>query len=211
MEDESPNDLYLKNNITYTDDGRLLDYNGDSVMMDWEDNIMRDAAALICRDGGKILNIGFGLGLIDNYIQSYNPEEHWIIEAHPQVANKIKEEGWDKKKNVTCIFDKWQNVLKDLPKFDGIYFDTWQEKIFIGLVDLDKPLVDFLNPGGKLLEFNGRQTGTSVVRRMGFKVEEHITILNKVDPNQKSNGETYWNPKRTKFYHQLIIKPINNK
>ena len=209
MEDESPNDLYLKNNITYTDDGRLLDYNGDSVMMDWEDNIMRDAAALICRDGGKILNIGFGLGLIDNYIQSYNPEEHWIIEAHPQVANKMKEEGWDKKKNVTCIFDKWQNVLKDLPKFDGIYFDTWLEKP--DLVDYSKPLVDFLNPGGKLLEFNGQQSGTSTVRRMGFKVEEHITILDKVDLNQKSNGETYWNPKQKKFYHQLIIKPINNK
>ena len=211
MERESPNDLYLKNNVTYTDDGRLLDYKGNSVMMDWEDDIMKDAAALICRDGGKILNIGFGLGLIDNYIQSYNPEEHWIIEAHPQVANKMKEEGWDKKKNVTCIFDKWQNVLKDLPKFDGIYFDTWQEKIFIGLVDLDKPLIDFLNPGGKLLEFNGRQSGTPVIRGMGFKVEEHITILDKVDLNQKSNGGTYWNPKRTKFYHQLIIKPINNK
>ena len=30
-------------------------------MMDWEEDIMKDAAALICRDGGKILNIGFGI------------------------------------------------------------------------------------------------------------------------------------------------------
>ena len=52
---ESELDIYLKNDVTYTDDGRLLDYKGDSVMMDWEDDIMKDAAALICRDGGKFL------------------------------------------------------------------------------------------------------------------------------------------------------------
>ena len=121
------NKKYLENDITYTDDGRLLDYKGNSIMMDWEDDIMKDAAKLICRDGGKILNIGFGLGLIDNYIQSHKPEEHWIIEAHPQVIDKMKNEGWNYKSNVTCIFDKWQDVVQDLPKFDGIFFDTWRE------------------------------------------------------------------------------------
>ena len=205
---ESENDKYLRGDVTFTNDGRLLDYKGDSVMMYWEEDIMKDAAALICRDGGKILNIGFGLGIIDNYIQSYTPEEHWIIEAHPQVIDKMKEEGWDKKSNVNCIFDKWQNVLDTLPGFDGIYFDTWGED---PATIHEKSITSLLNPGGKLLSFNGRQSGTSIVRRMGLEVEEHITTLNKIGTNQLSSGRTYWNPKRTKYYHQLIIKPINNK
>ena len=45
----------------------------------------------------------------------------------------MKSEGWDKKPNVNCIFDKWQNVYKDLPKFDGIYFDTWMQNTEMNL------------------------------------------------------------------------------
>ena len=56
------NDRYLKSEVTYTEDGRLLDSNGCSVMMDWEDTIMEDAAKLICRDGGRILNVGVWIG-----------------------------------------------------------------------------------------------------------------------------------------------------
>jgi len=198
---ESELDKYLKNDVTYTDDGRLLDYKGDSVMMDWEDDIMKDAASLICRDGGKILNIGFGLGLIDNYIQSHNPKEHWIIEAHPQIANKMKEEGWNKKKNVTCIFDKWQNVINNLPKFDGIYFDTWAE---MGNF-LTAQTLNLLTSGGKLLFFGGKQKPNTIAKRMGLIVEDHITILKKVDKNQRTNGTWYFKP-RKKYYHQLLIK-----
>lgn len=198
---ESELDIYLKNDVTYTDDGRLLDYKGDSVMMDWEDDIMKDAAALICRDGGKILNIGFGLGLIDNYIQSHNPKEHWIIEAHPQVVNKMKEEGWNKKKNVTCIFDKWQNVINNLPKFDGIYFDTWAEMGDF----LTTQTLNLLTSGGKLLFFGGRQKPNTIAKRMGLIVEDHITILKKVDENQRTNGTWYFKP-RKEYCHQLLIK-----
>ena len=87
------NEEFLKKELTFTNNGRLIDHLGNRVMMDWEDGIMKDAASLICRDGGKILNIGFGLGIIDTYIQSYNIQEHWIIEAHPQVIHKMKEDG----------------------------------------------------------------------------------------------------------------------
>jgi protein arginine N-methyltransferase 2 len=196
------NKEYLENDITYTNDGRLLDYKGNSIMMEWEDDIMKDAAALICKDGGKILNIGFGLGLIDNYIQSYNPEEHWIIEAHPQVFNKMKSEGWDKKSNVTCILDKWQNVIQDLPKFDGIFFDTWREYSAL----FHKNISNLLNPGGKILLFSTPlPDGKSYWEMMGFEMEEYITKLKNINPNQKSDGTFYWDPNRKEYTHQLII------
>ena len=78
---------YLNNKVYFMKDNRLLDPKAKPVMVSWEDPIMKDAAALICKGGGKILNIGFGLGLIDTYIQSHNVDEHWIIEAHPDVQN----------------------------------------------------------------------------------------------------------------------------
>ena len=81
---------YLINDIIYTNDGRLLDSNGNAVMMEWEKPIMKDAASLICRDGGRILNVGFGLGLIDNYIQSQDIKEHWIIDSLLNITYKMQ-------------------------------------------------------------------------------------------------------------------------
>ena len=36
-----------------------------------------------------MLNVGFGLGLVDTAIQSNNPRSHTIIEAHPDVLRKV--------------------------------------------------------------------------------------------------------------------------
>jgi hypothetical protein len=201
---------YLMNEVSYTHDGRLLDYNGNAVMMKWEDPIMRDAASLICRDGGKILNVGFGLGLIDNYIQSHKIDEHWIIEAHPGVIKQMKKEEWDKKPNVTCIFDKWQNVYKELPKFDGIYFDTWQESS----EDFHKIVEPLLNIGAKYLWFSGQVIPNSILKNLikkGFKLEETITTLEEITKEQKRKGGQYWNSDWKEFKQNLLIfnKQIN--
>jgi len=67
------------------------------------------------------------MGFIDNYIQSNPHSTHWIIESHPDIQNKMKLEGWLDKPNVKCIFKPWQEVINILPKFDGVYYDTWAE------------------------------------------------------------------------------------
>jgi hypothetical protein len=38
-------------------------------MMGWEGPLMVKHAGIICANGGDILNVGFGLGLIDEEIQ----------------------------------------------------------------------------------------------------------------------------------------------
>jgi len=43
----------------------------------------------VCTGGGDVLNVGFGLGLVDTAIQSNNPRSHTIIEAHPDVLRKV--------------------------------------------------------------------------------------------------------------------------
>ena len=63
---------YHNEKLTYTDDNLLLDSNGSAIMMGWEKNIMKYSAFEICKNGGDILNIGFGLGFIDTYIYIQN-------------------------------------------------------------------------------------------------------------------------------------------
>ena len=44
----------------------------------------------ICSSKGDVLNVGFGLGLVDTAIQSNEPRSHTIIEAHPDVLRKVR-------------------------------------------------------------------------------------------------------------------------
>ena len=142
--------FYLQSKLKFTPTA-ILDPGGQNIMMEWEGDIMDEAASIICEKGGDILNIGYGMGFIDNAIQSNPNSTHWIIGAHPDVQNKMKEEGWLEKPNVKCIFQPWQEVIDTLPKFDGVYYDTWEEP---------KPLEFFtkvhniVKPGGIFSFFN---------------------------------------------------------
>ena len=70
----------------------LLDDDDDAVMMEWERPLMNAHAGILTHDGKKgkrVLNIGFGLGIIDAALQSHGPSLHVIIEAHPTVHRKM--------------------------------------------------------------------------------------------------------------------------
>ena len=110
---------------TYIDD-KLVNERGESVMMGWERPIMKKVSEILCHNSGDILNIGFGMGIVDTYIQELNPLSHTVIESHPDVIEYIKTNNW-LEKDITFIFDKWQNVIDNLGTFDGIYLDTWYD------------------------------------------------------------------------------------
>lgn len=40
-----------------------------------------------------MLNVGFGMGMIDTALQARRPATHTIIEAHPDVLQKMKDAG----------------------------------------------------------------------------------------------------------------------
>ena len=61
--------------------------------------------------GGDVLNVGFGLGIIDAAIQRHSPRSHTIIEAHPDVYQYMLSQGWDKKQGVRVVFGRWQDVI----------------------------------------------------------------------------------------------------
>jgi protein arginine N-methyltransferase 2 len=120
----------------------LLDDDNDAVMMEWERPLMEAHASFLAGNAHsgtnpspsirkRVLNIGFGLGIVDTAIQTYNPSLHVIVEAHPTVYNKMLRDGWDQKENVRICFGRWQDELPKLIAegivFDGIFYDTYGE------------------------------------------------------------------------------------
>ncbi|PVU90536.1 hypothetical protein BB561_004828 [Smittium simulii] len=125
-----PNEDYLNSSITYQGD-RLIDSLNNGVMMEWEEPIMEHhAKAISHKPSPKVLNIGFGMGIIDSKLQNFNPSLHVIVEAHPDVYKYMLDNKWHQKPNVKILFGRWQDCIQqiiDLGPFDGIFFDTFGE------------------------------------------------------------------------------------
>ncbi|KAI8062765.1 ankyrin repeat-containing domain protein [Gilbertella persicaria] len=124
------NEVYLQQKLHY-DDNKLMDENNDAVMMGWEGPLMVEHAKVMCpKEGLNVINVGFGLGLIDTELQKYKPKNHYIIEAHPDVYAHMLSLGWDKKPGVKILFGRWQDMVPQLDiLFDGIFFDTYGGKV----------------------------------------------------------------------------------
>ncbi len=134
---------YLRSSVTYSE-GKLVDDDGNGVMMAWETDIMRKSvdALLPGRTPGKrILNVGFGMGIIDGLFAETKPSRHHIIEAHPEVLAYIStpeskfDTAWEASGGESGAFKvhqgKWQdicpNLLEEGQVYDAIYFDTFGE------------------------------------------------------------------------------------
>ncbi|KAL4430017.1 hypothetical protein ABPG77_004387 [Micractinium sp. CCAP 211/92] len=148
-----PNRDYLSSSIKY-EGGRLVDEQGEGVMMDWETGLMRRHAEIICRGGGDVLNVGFGMGIVDGFIQEHQPRSHTIIEAHPDVYAYACSQGWDKRPGVRLVHGRWQDVIDQLGPFDGVFFDTYGE-YYEDMHDFHLRLPKLLRPGGVYSFFNG--------------------------------------------------------
>ena len=157
-----------------------------------------------------MLNVGFGMGIIDTYIESHRPRTHWIIEGHPDVQKKIIEDGWLKKPHVKVIFKPWQDVLYHLPKFDGIYFDTWAEE----QREFDSYVHELLKPDGVYTFFNnprGDERGihiaddSFVVLKDKFNFEIQPFEIPHIDAieAQRTDGDYYWHPNNKIYWNPI--------
>ena len=106
--DDADGGGYLSQPLAFSE-GRLVDAEGGAVMMGWEDGLMRHHAAALRRrldDGpASVLNVGFGLGLIDEALQrewrGVPGFRHTIIEAHPDVLRHARSLGWHERAGVS--------------------------------------------------------------------------------------------------------------
>ncbi|KAF2807587.1 arginine N-methyltransferas-like protein [Mytilinidion resinicola] len=210
------NPNYLASQLTFTET-RILDDSANGVMMAWETTLMKRSAELLLPSSGlRVLNIGHGMGIIDGIFQSLNPSAHHVVEAHPDVLKRMKEEGWYEKPGLVVHEGRWQDVVPALVEkgeiFDAIYFDTFAEEYKALKEFFTEHVIGLLAPkegsgeGGRFGFFNGmgadRQVCYDVYHKIvemelfeaGFDVEwEEIAV-----PDLQDSGEwegvkrSYW-------------------
>ena len=161
---------YLETPLEYAGDSLITKSQKDGVMMSWETELMRlgcESLFSSAEEEQVILNIGFGLGLMDTMIQNKNPHKHYICEAHPDVLKKLRQDGWYDKPNVVVLEGRWQEKLSELLSsggvyFDGVYYDTFSEH-YEDMLELFDFVVGLLKPGGTFSFFNGLGADRKVV------------------------------------------------
>ncbi|KAL8982991.1 MAG: hypothetical protein Q9177_005111 [Variospora cf. flavescens] len=186
-EPQQPNQAtYLSSSLSFHPD-RILDSSANSVMMSWETSLMSRTAALLAPSPGlRILNIGHGMGIIDAEFQRTSPSTHHIVEAHPSVLARMREQGWYDKPNVVVHEGRWQDVLPKLIEseeeedggggepnlFDAIYFDTFAEPYTALRAFFEDFVIGLLDEGGKWGFFNGLGADRPVCYDVYAKVVE---------------------------------------
>lgn len=159
------------------------------VMMDWEDTLMSASAAYVCENGGDILEIGFGMGISANYIQSHTINSHTIIENHPQIISRAQAWASDKP-NVTIVEGDWYSVLDTLSTYDGLFYDTWMD---YNSPHLSSALSTLMKSGGRATWWNNADSETNLLDIPNVTYD----IINVTPPpNQYFNYNQYYLPKK---------------
>ena len=173
---ELDNETYLLSSLRFKSD-RILDNDNNGVMMAWETSLMQRSANLLSPNPGlRILNIGHGMGIIDSFFQEKAPASHHIIEAHPGVLGRMREDGWYDKSNVVIHEGRWQDIVPKIIQesvlFDAIYFDTFAED-YKALRDFFSDyIIGLLDDGGRWSFFNGLGADRQICYDVYAKVVE---------------------------------------
>ncbi len=100
---------------------------GHAVMEDWETPYMKELADIACRNGGIVLELGFGMGISAGFIQQHDIQKHIIIEVNADVAEKARVFAKSAPHTVEVLEGLWEDVIDRVPdnSLDGILFDTY--------------------------------------------------------------------------------------
>jgi hypothetical protein len=110
------------------------------VMHRGEKSTMNKLAEIVTKNGGDILELGFGMHLSADAIQSNpNVTSHTIIEVHPEIYQRAL--LWaENKPNTKILLGDWIDILPTIiDKFDGILHDTHLDDNINKLLDYIKP------------------------------------------------------------------------
>ena len=112
---------------TFTDGNEHLMIFGKPVMERWETPLMYKLAEIVTSRGGRVLEVGFGLSISASRIQSFDIDEHVIIEGNNIVFDQLEKWSSTAPRPVQCLRGLWQDIAPTLPDgtFDGILYDAY--------------------------------------------------------------------------------------
>ena len=112
-----------KAKYTFTDTQILDTEIGWEVMSEWEDPIMVKHGEIVTKNGGDILEFGFGMGISATHIQSHDINSHTIIEINDDVYERLLIWAEDKP-NVITIKGDWADSIPN-KQYDAIFYDPY--------------------------------------------------------------------------------------
>lgn len=104
----------------------ILEIMGHEVMSSYQLPYMKKLADIVTQNGGDILNVGYGLGILDDEIEKLRKKhklnEHYVIEFNEGIAKQAR-----KNKNLIVIEDDWHEAIMKFrgKQFDGIVYDGY--------------------------------------------------------------------------------------
>tara|TARA_R100001443_G_scaffold117286_1_gene141109 strand:- start:1854 stop:2408 length:555 start_codon:yes stop_codon:yes gene_type:complete len=181
--------MAFKDNILTFEDTKITDTVSEiEVMMNWESPIMEKSAEFICHNKGDILEIGFGMGICADYIQSQGVNSHTIIEIHPQILERLNTWASDKT-NVTIVEGDWSSVSLS-NTYDGIFLDTFGDDNLNNFKDF---ALAKIKSSGKITYWNNNE---SEYNPYGFDSVSYEQVPVSPDSNIYTNIQNnYYMPK----------------
>jgi guanidinoacetate N-methyltransferase len=159
---------------------RTLRIQGHPVMSGWEEPYMRKLAeiATASAGNGRVLELGYGLGISAGFIQQNAPAEHVIIEMNQEIASHGRQFASRQKGKVTILEGFWQDIVPQLEtgSFQGILFDTYplsEEEVDVIFYPFLEHAFRLLGSGGTLTYYSDEATWFSAeheqaLRDLGF-------------------------------------------
>ncbi len=153
----------------------LLNKKNEQVMMEWEKPYMEECINVL-QPHGNVLEIGYGLGYSASQIRKFNIKSHTIIEADDKVYKNLV--NWADDKTIP-VKGYWQKELKNLGKFDCIFFDdaptdTYKDKTDIRLYKFIYELLNnHVNKNAKLTWFCGEPIHFLCHPNLSWDLEEY--------------------------------------
>lgn len=167
-------------------EGRFLTNDTFKIMSYDEEYLMQKYAEVITQNKGDVLNIGFGLGLIDGHIRNSNPTSHTIIEIHPDIYQLAIQQGYQD----NIILGDWRDIVPQFveegKKFDVVYFDTYPlaDRPF-EWIEFSSEVDSILKPGGIYSYFGAveyPEIETAMVD-LGYTMHQVILPLEDIEQN----------------------------
>jgi len=131
----------------------------EEIMEEWQVPIMKLMAEFVAKSGGDVLEVGMGRGVASDFIQSYKPKTHTLIECNDAIVSRFPE--WQAKypdSTVRMVHGLWQDTWETLGGYDGILFHTYpltHEEFVENVVQSSTFAEHFFEPASKMLNAGG--------------------------------------------------------